>query len=127
MSDTKLTLREQEYYDCTTPLLTGGRATGRVLTGVLTSLVQTVFMPSTAYNKTDRRLIRTIREITYTKYKKAVLRKLAGTPKKNDHKLLEKLNRKPFIFEEDTYDPDQFTKQIYEEYMRKNEEREQQK
>ena len=41
--------------------------------------------------------MRTIREIRYTKYKKAVLRKQNGTPEKNDGKLLKKLNKKDFV------------------------------
>ena len=119
----KLTLREQEYCDCQTPLLTGGQAAGRIIIGVFASLAQAVFMPSSAYSKADRGLIRTAKEITYSKYKKAVLRKQAETPKKNDRKLLEKLNSKPFVLAEDSYDPDEFTGKIYEEYMKNNEER----
>ena len=65
--------------------------------------------------------MRTIREIRYTKYKKAVLRKQSGTPKKNDEKLLKKLNQKDFVFDVDNFDPDAYAKQLYEEYMKKHE------
>ena len=123
MSDTERTPREREYLDCETPLLSGGRAAGRVILGVLASMAQAVFSPSSNYGKADRGLARTVREIRYTKYKKAVLRKKAGTPQKNDEKLLKKLNRKEFVLAEDTYDLDEFTKQIYEEYMKNREQR----
>ena len=83
--------------------------------------ISTIFAPSSAYNKVDKRLMRTIREIRYTKYKKAVLRKQSGTPKKNDEKLLKKLNQKDFIFDVDNFDPDAYAKQLYEEYMKKHE------
>ncbi len=66
--------------------------------------------------------MRTVREIRYTKYKRAVLRKKDGKPDKKDEKLLKKLNEKDFILAEDTYDPDEYTRKVYEEYMKKNEE-----
>lgn len=118
MSEIRLTDREREYLDCEIPLLTGGRAVGHVTLGVLASMAQALFMPSASYSKADRGLMRTIRELYYTKYKKAVLRKQSGTPKKNDAKLLKKLNEKDFIFAAEAYDPDEFTKQVYEEYMK---------
>ena len=124
MSENKLTLREQEYCDCKTPLLTGGKAAGRVAAGFLTSFAKSIISPTSAYENADKGLMRTLREITYTKYKKAVLRKQEGTPKKNDKKLLEKINKKPFVLAEDTYDPDEFTKKIYEEYLKRKEESE---
>ena len=107
MSENKLTLREQEYFDCNTPMLTGGKATGRLIAGFFASFGKAIISPTSTYEKADRGLMRTIREINYTKYKKAVLRKQAGTPKKNDEKLLKKLNRKPFVLSEDTFDPDE--------------------
>ena len=118
--DVDLTAREKEYLDCDVELLSGGKAAGRILLGVLASFAQAVFSPSSSYGKADRGLMRTVREIRYTRYKKAVLRKQSGTPKKNDDKLLKKLNQKDFIFAEDAYDPDEFTKQVYEEYMKKH-------
>lgn len=118
MNDKTLTPRELEYLDCETPLLTGGKAAGRIFMGVLASMAQALFMPSANYGKADRGLLRTGREITYTRYKKAVLRKQNGTPLPKDEKLLQKLNQKDFILAEDLYDPDEFTKKVYEEYMR---------
>ena len=120
--DSCLTDREREYLECETPLLTGGSAAMRIIGGVFASLAQTLVSPSSSYSKADRGLMRTGREIAYTRYKKAVLRKAAGTPHKNDEKLLKKLNQKDFVLAVDAYDPDEFTKQIYEEYMKKNEE-----
>ena len=119
MSGTELTPREREYLDCETPLLSGGKAAGRIILGVFASMAQAIFSPSSSYGKADRGLMRTAREIRYTRYKKAVLRKQSGTPKKNDAKLLKKLNSKDFVLAVDTYDPDEFTKQVYEEYMKK--------
>lgn len=119
MSDTQLTEREREYLDCETPMITGGSAALRLIGGVLASMAQAVFSPNTSYGKADRGLMRTAREIRYTRYKKAVLRKQQGNPAKNDCKILAKLNKKPFILEEDAYDPDAFTQQVYEEYMNK--------
>lgn len=118
MSNIELTPREQEYLNCETPLITGGQATGRIILGTLASFGQALVSPSSVYGKAERKLTRTIREITYTKYKKAVLRKQSGTPKKNDDKILKKLNKKDFVFAADSYDPDAFTKQVYEEYLR---------
>ncbi|MBQ3330367.1 MAG: hypothetical protein IJG87_04220 [Ruminococcus sp.] len=122
MSGTALTEREREYLNCKVPMLSGGTAAGRIILGVLASMAQAVFSPSSNYGKADRGLMRTVREIRYTRYKKAVLRKQNGTPKKGDEKLLKKLNKKDFILAEDTYDPDEFTKQIYEEYLKRQEE-----
>lgn len=120
MSDVKLTDREQEYLDCETPLLTAGNATIRILGGMLASVAQSIAMPSSEYGKADRKLMRTAREITYTRYKKAVIRKRDGNPAKNDAKILAKLNKNDFILAEDTYDPDEYTKKLYEEYMKKH-------
>ena len=120
MSEVKLTEREREYLDCETPMITKGSAAARLITGFFAGFFQTIFAPSSAYNKVDKRLMRTIREIRYTKYKKAVLRKQNGTPKKNDEKLLKKLNQKDFIFDVDNFDPDAYAKQLYEEYMKKH-------
>lgn len=122
MSGADLTPREREYLDCETPLLSGGKAAGRIFSGILATIAQSLFSPSASYGKAERGLTRTIREITYTKYKKAVLRKQSGTPEKKDKKILIKLNKKEFILAEDTYDPDAFTKQLYEEYMRSHSE-----
>ncbi|MBQ6412407.1 MAG: hypothetical protein IJI19_02865 [Ruminococcus sp.] len=123
MSEVKLTEREREYLDCETPMITKGSAAARLITGFFAGFFQTIFAPSSAYNKVDKRLMRTIREIRYTKYKKAVLRKQSGTPKKNDEKLLKKLNQKDFIFDVDNFDPDAYAKQLYEEYMKKHPEK----
>lgn len=121
MSENKLTPREQEYFDCEVPLLSGGKATGRIIMGVFTSFAQAIIAPSSSYGKADRKIMRTIREIRYTKYKRAVIRKYSHTPEKGDEKLLKKLNKKPFILESETFDPDEFTKKIYEDYMKLHE------
>ena len=118
MSKNELTPREREYIECQTPLLSGGNAAMRIIGGVFKSFGQTLFAPSASYNKTDKELMRTVREMRYTRYKKAVLRKQNGTPAKKDEKLLKKLNEKDFVLAEDTYDPDEFTRQVYEEYMK---------
>lgn len=122
MSKNELTPREREYLDCQTPMISGGNAAMRIIGGVFASLGQTLVAPSTAYNKTEKKLMRTAREIRYTRYKKAVLRKQNGTPAKKDEKLLKKLNEKDFVLAEDTYDPDEFTRQVYEEYMKNHSE-----
>lgn len=122
MSKAELTPREQEYLDCDTPLLPGGKAAKLLVLGTLASFGQALVSPTTVYGKAERKLTRTIKEMRYTKYKKAVLRKQSGTPIKKDEKLLKKLNQKDFIFAEDNYDPDEFTKQIYDAYMKRQEE-----
>jgi len=120
MSAEKLTERELEYLNCETPMISGGSAAVRLTTGIIGSVFQAAFTPGNG--KADRGLMRTVREIRYTKYKKAVLRKQNGKPEKKDAKILEKLNKKDFVLAEDTYDPDEFTRKVYEEYMKKNEE-----
>ena len=119
---TQLTQREQEYLDCETPMLSGKKAAVRVVGGFFASFGQALVMPTTVYTKADKGLVRTIREIRYTKYKKAVLRKKDGKPYKKDKKLLKKLNEKDFILAEDTFDADEYTKRVYEEYMKRQEE-----
>ena len=116
MSKSKLTLREQEYLECEVPMVSTGSAAARITTGILTSLVQSVITPGAG--KADQKLFRTIREIKYTKYKKAVLRKQNGTPEKNDEKILKKLNKKDFVLASDSFDHDEYTRKIYEEYMK---------
>lgn len=123
MSDRAFTEREQEYLDCETPLLSAGQAAGRIFMGVFASMAVAVFSPSPGYSKADKGLMRTIREIRYTKYKKAVLRKESGALAKNDEKLLRKLNQQEFVFAVDQYDPDKFTQQVYEEYMKNRSEK----
>lgn len=123
MSDNKLTDRELEYLRCEVPVISAGSAVLRIITGVFASMAQAAFMPSSSYGKADRSLICTVREIRYSRYKKAVLRKQDDVMKKSDEKLLLKLNKTDFILAEDTYDPDEFTRKVYEEYMKKNEER----
>lgn len=119
MSEIELTAREQEYLDCEVPLVSTGSAVVRVIMGIFASLLQAVFMPG--INKADIALMKTIHEIRYTKYKKAVLRKLSGESTEKDKKTLKKLNEKPFVLEVDTYDADKYTQEMYEEYMRTHE------
>jgi hypothetical protein len=121
MSNTELTVREREYADCEVPMLSGGTAAMRI-TGAFFASIGQAFLPG--LNKAETKMIRTVREIRYTKYKKAVLRKLENKPKKGDEKLLKKLNKNDFVLSFETYDPDEFKKQLYEEYMNrtKNEE-----
>ena len=120
MSTGNLTERELEYLNCDVPMISRGSAAARLTAGIIASVFQAAFTPGNG--KADRGLMRTVREMRYTKYKKAVLRKQEGKPGKNDAKILDKLNKKEFILAEDTYDPDEFTRQVYEEYMNKNEE-----
>ena len=122
MMNDNLTEREREYLDCETPMISGGEATKRILFGTLASFAKSIVSPTAAFGKSERKVDRTIREIRYTRYKKAVLRKQNGTPKKNDEKLLKKLNKKDFVLAEDNYDPDEFARQLYEEYMKKHSE-----
>ncbi len=117
MSTAQLTPREQEYIDCEVPMLSGGSAVMRLVGTFFASLGQ-AFLPG--LNKADSKLIRTIREIRYTRFKKAVLRKLEDSPKKGDEKILRKLNKTDFVLSFETYDPDEFTEQLYEEYMEKH-------
>lgn len=119
MSSADLTEREREYLECSTPMLSSGNAAMRIVTGVFASLAQAAFTPGNG--KADQSLMKTVREIRYTRYKKAVLRKRDGAPAKNDEKLLSKLNKSDFILAEDAFDPDEYTRQVYEEYMKKHE------
>lgn len=118
MNDSGFTPLEQEYLNCDVPMVSIGSAVLRIISGVLASAMQAAFLPSV--DKADQGLMRTVREIRYTKYKKAVLRKQSGTLRKKDKKTLKKLNSKEFILEPDTYDADKFTQEVYEEYMRKH-------
>lgn len=118
MSGTTLTERERQYAECEVPMLSKGNAAARIIGAFFASLGQAL-VPG--INRADAKLIRTVREIRYTKYKKAALRKSAGTPKKGDEKILRKLNKSVFVLAFETYDPDEFTRSLYEEYMKKNE------
>ena len=119
MSEPVFTLREQEYLDCDVPMLTPTQAAKKLTAGFLLGLLQAAFTPGN--DKADRKLISVSRLMRYTKYKKAVLRKRSGVPKKRDEKLLKKLNKQPFVLDLDTNDPDEFTRKMYEEYMQKHE------
>lgn len=121
MSEIQLTDREQEYLSCDIPNLSGGRAAVRLVVGVFASMLQAVFRPSSDPGKADRDLMRTVREIRYTRYRHAVQHKLSGSLSPRDQRLLKRLNSRPFVLEAETYDPDAFTTQIYEEYMAKQE------
>ena len=114
----QLTDREREYAACETPMLTPAETAKGLSVGFLIGLVQAAFSPGN--DKGDRRLMETARLIRYTRYKKAVLRKVSDTPKSGDDKLLQKLNKKPFALEVDTFDADAFTEKIYAEYMERN-------
>ena len=116
MGNIEFTPLEQKYLNCDIPMVDTGSAVLRIISGVLASALQAAFLPSV--DKADQGLMRTIREIRYTKYKKAILRKQNGTLREKDKKTLKKLNSKEFILEPDTYDADDFTQKIYEEYMR---------
>lgn len=120
MSDIKLTEREREYLECETPLVSTGSAAARIAAGVFASLAQAVFSPGSNYGKADRGLMRTVKEIRYTKYKKAVMRKRDGAVTDKDIKTLEKLNKNEFILAQETFDNDEFTRKVYEEYMKKH-------
>ena len=109
-----LTARELDYYVCETPMLSPSKAAGMLVSGFLIGILQAAFTPG--YDKGDSRIIKASKLIRYTKYKKAVLRKLENKPNKRDEKLLIKLNKQPFIFDLDT-DPDEFTRKIYEDYI----------
>jgi len=120
MSDVILTDKEREYLECDVPTLSGGKAAARLVTGFLASALQAAFLPGNSNSKADQGLFKTAREIKYTRYKKAVLRKRDGKPEKKDSKLLAKLNKEPFILEPDTFNADEYTRKVYEDYMRKH-------
>ena len=109
-----LTSREREYLDCEQPEITKGEAARGLIAGFLIGLVTAAFTPGN--DKGDSMLIKTSRRMRYTRYKKAVRRKLDGTLTAKDEKLLKKLNADPFIY--DLYDPDEFVRKIYEERMK---------
>lgn len=123
MSD-NLTEREREYLDCKEPMVSTKSAVMRIVGGVFAAIGQTIVMPTSAYSKTDQRIMRAARDIRYTKYKKAVIRKQEGKLTKRDGRLLEKLNKKPFVLENDTFDPDEFQRKLYEDIMKRREESE---
>ena len=116
----ELTEREREYLACDIPMITGGQAAGKLAGGFFISFLHAILSPGSG--KGDTRLMRAAKEIRYTKYKKAVLRKDRGEPLKKDEKILKKLNKKEFVFSEETFDSDEFTRKLYEEYMSKHEE-----
>ena len=115
MSEVELTVREREYLDCDTPTLTRGQTAKGLTIGFLIGLLQAAFAPG--MDKGDKKLLSTGRLMRYTRYKKAVLRKQAGTPKKGDDRLLIKLNKKPFALEYESFDADEYTRKMYEEYL----------
>ena len=115
MSEITFTDRELDYLNCDVPMLTTGQKVRGLTVGFLIGLLQAAFTPGNS--KGDQKLLSTSRRIRYTKYKKAVLRKRDGTPKKRDEKLLKKLNKKPFVLDFDTFDPDEYTRKMYEEYL----------
>ena len=115
MSGVILTEKEQMYLDCPTPMLTAGQKAKGLTIGFLISFLQATFTPGNS--KGDQKLLSTARLMRYTKYKKAVLRKRDGTPKKRDARLLKKLNNKPFALAFEEYDSDEYTRKLYEEYL----------
>jgi hypothetical protein len=118
LNEAVLTDREREYFYSEVPILTTAETLKGLTAGFLIGLLQAAFSPGN--DKGDRKLMETARLIRYTRYKKAVLRKASGAPKKGDEKLLLKLNKNPFVLEKETFDADAFTAQIYEEYMEKH-------
>lgn len=114
MSTEQLTERERQYAECEVPILSGANAAARIIGAFFASIGQ-AFLPGTA--KEDK-MVRTARELRYTRYKKAVLRKIDEQPKKGDEKILRKLNKQDFVLSFETYDPDAFTEQLYEDYMK---------
>lgn len=117
-----LTEREKEYFDCEVEMPTAASSaasiSGSIALSFVAALFRGLFVPSSAYNKADRRLMHNIRMRQYTKYKSAVLRKAAGTPEQGDEKILRKLNKKEFVLAVELYDADAFTAQVYEEFMK---------
>lgn len=116
MSGVILTAREQEYLDCTEPMLTPAQSAKALTVGFLIGLLQAAFTPGSS--KGDQRLITTSRRMRYTKYKKAVLRKRDSAPEKGDEKLLKRLNKQPFVLDAETFDADEYTRKLYEDYLK---------
>jgi len=112
------TERELEYLNCDVPMLSGADAAMRIIGAVFASLGSAILSPGAG--KADEKLIRTVRELRYTKYKKAVLRKRDGAEKKSDEKLLKRLNQNDFVLAYETYDSDAYAEQLYAEYMKKH-------
>lgn len=117
-----LTEKELDYLNCDVPTIDGGRFALHAVRGFLiafiTAVFRALFMPSSDFSKSDSRLIQHIRLRKYTKFKMAVERKAAKTPQKGDEKILRKLNRTDFVLSEETFDPDEFTRKVYEDYMK---------
>ena len=117
-----LTEREKEYFDCETEMPSSGSSavsiTGSVVLSFFAAVFRAIFVPSSEYNKADRRLMHNIRMRKYAKYKAAVLRKAKGEPQKGDDKILQKLNKKEFVLAQEAFDPDAYTAQLYEDYMK---------
>ena len=118
MNSVILTAREQEYLDCAEPMLTPGQTARALTVGFLIGLLQAVFTPGSS--RGDQKLIAASRRMRYTKYKKAVLRKRDSAPKKSDARLLKKLNKQPFALDIETFDADEYTRRLYEDYMNKH-------
>ena len=116
-----LTEREKEYFDCGEEMPSGTSSAVSISGGIVMSFIaavfRAIFVPSSEYNKADQKLMHSIRMRKYAKYKAAVLRKAKGEPQKGDEKLLKKLNKKEFVLAAETFDPDAYTAQLYEEYM----------
>ena len=119
-----LTEQERLYFDCKTEAPSGKQSAAAITKNMLASffsmLFRAVLAQTSAPSKADRRLFEAIKLKRYAKFKAAVLRKAAGTRRKGDEKLLKKLNKAPFVLSEETYDPDEYTRQLYEEYMEKH-------
>ena len=113
---TELTEREREYLACEIPMTTGGQAARKLIGWFFVSLLQAAFTPGSG--KSYNRFLQASKGIRYTRYKKAVIRKEKGEPRKKDEKLLAKLNKNDFVYADETYDADEYARKIYEEYMK---------
>lgn len=116
-----LTEREKEYFDCEIKAPTSASSAASITGGIALSLIaamaRAIFVPSTDYSKSDRRLMHHLRMRKYAKYKAAVLRKAKGEAEPGDQKILAKLNQKEFVLAEEVFDADAYTAKLYEEYM----------
>lgn len=123
MIENKLTEKEQRYIDSNESTISLPVFILKCVVGFILLLLSSFIVPS-AESKVpaDNYLNRNIKRFNYSRYKKIVKRKVDGTLSEKDKKKLEKINSKPFPFDELNENVEQENiEKIYEEYLKEHE------
>lgn len=120
-----LSEKEKRYLEHDELIISPLFLTIRIFVSVFLLIISSLMTPSAEGKMPFSSFFKnTKKRVKYTKYRKAVIKKLENRSSDNNEKILSKLNSEPFVFDEDTDEKikeEQEIEKIYEKYLEEHE------